>query len=108
MVQREISSWVSQATQDNAAATATKAAPEGGISHYITSVSGGFSATKSGITLILKEGTTELARWYVYDEKTITFASPIKLSPGTVANLELAASGTLSTIGTAVMTGYTV
>ena len=101
------SSWVHANTADNATATATKAAPSGGISHYITSISGGYSATKSGKTLILKEGSTEVARWYVYDEKTIDFSKPLKLSPGVVANLVLEASGTASNNGTATMTGYT-
>ena len=102
------SDWTSVVTADNAAATATKAAAGEGISHYITSVSGGYSSTKSGLTLILKNGTVEMARWYVYDSKEITFDSPIKLPPDTVANLVLAASGTGGVSGTAVLTGYSI
>jgi len=101
------SSWVDVTTADNATATATKAAPSGGISHYITSVSGGYSATKSGKTLILKEGSTEVARWLVYDSFALNLSKPIKLSPGTVANLVLEASGTGGNSGSAVMSGYT-
>ena len=99
------SNWSDVATADNAAATATRAVPETG-SHYITSVSGGYTSTKSGLTLILKEGTTELQRWYVYDSFALALDKPIKLSPGTVANLVLAASGTGGVSGTANMTGY--
>lgn len=101
------SSWVAQDTDDNATSTATKAAPENGA-HYITSVSGGYSGTKAGKTLILKQGTTELARWYVYDSFSLSFSSPIKLAPGAVANLELEASGTGGTFGSVTMTGYSV
>ena len=102
------SDWIDVATVDNGAATATRATGGAGISHYITSVSGGFSATVSGATLILKNGTVEMGRWYVYDSKEIVFDSPIKLPPGTVANLVLAASGTGGVNGSAVLTGYTI
>ena len=102
------SDWTSVVTADNAAATGTRAAAGAGISHYITSVSGGYDSTKSGLTLILKNGTVEMARWYIYDHMEITFDSPIKLPPNTVANLTLAASGTGGVDGTAVLTGYTI
>ena len=105
MICREISSWVSQATADNSAATATKSA-SGKNSHFITGVAGSFSAAAIK-TLILKEGSTELARFHVHNNFSMTFASPIKLQPGTVANLVLAASGTGGVDGTAVLIGYT-
>lgn len=108
MIATPLSSWVESTTADNAVATATRAAPSGGISHYITSVSGSFSATVSGATLTLKQGTTEVARWNVYDSFSLSFSSPIKLDPGDAANLELAASGTLGNIGAVNMTGYTI
>ena len=100
------SSWVEQDTDDNATSTATRATPDGGTTHFITSVSGGYTATKSGFTLILKEGTTEIARWYVYDSLTVPLPSPIAISG--VANLELQASGTGGVFGSATMVGYTV
>ena len=102
------SDWISSVTADNANATATKAAPGVGISHYVTSVSGGYTSTKSGLALILYSGAVELARWYVYDSKEITFDSPIKIPPNTVANLLVVASGTGGVSGTAVMTGYSI
>lgn len=107
MIAREYHSWIETATADNAAATATKAAPSGGISHYITSVSASFEASVSGAVLQLKEGSTVLAKWHVYDAFAIVFPSPIKLPPGTAANLELAASGTAGTDGSVNMSGYT-
>lgn len=107
MISRPLHAWIDSDTQANATATATKAAPSGGLSHFITSVSGSFEAAVSGNTLILKDGTTEVGRWHVYNQFSIDFPSPIKLSPATAANLELEASGTGGIDGTAVMTGFT-
>lgn len=107
-VVREVSSWVATANADNAAATATKAAPAGALSHYITSISGSFATANTGKALILKQGTTEIARWYVQGNVTLALSSPIKLGPGMAANLELAASGTGGQVGAATMTGYTL
>ena len=103
----DVPSWCVTTNADNATATATKAAPAGGICHYITSVSGGFSVANAGKTLILKDGTTEVGRWYVTSGQIVCFSSPIKLSPATAANLELAASGTGGQVGAATMTGFT-
>ncbi|MAA66532.1 MAG: hypothetical protein CL581_17380 [Alteromonadaceae bacterium] len=108
MICREISSFVATDADVNATSTATKAAPFGGLSTYVTSVSGGYSAAAAGKTLILKEGSTEVGRWYVHDSFSLSFSSPIKLSPGTVANLELEASGTGGVTGAVTLTGYTV
>lgn len=104
---REIHSWIADDTQDNSLATATKAAPTGGLSHFVTSVAGSFSGSVTGKTLVLKDGTTEIARWHVYDAFALVLPSPVKLSPATAANLELQASGTGGTNGSVVMTGYT-
>jgi|GEM_PF-3231125 len=92
-------------TSDNATATATIAAPVGGQTNYVTSVSGGFDATKSGKTLILKVGAVEVARWLVYDSFALSFPNPIRINGA--ANLVLEASGTGGNNGTAVITGYT-
>ena len=69
----ELHSWVDVDTATNDVATATKAAPSGALCHFITGVSGSFSATASGIALTLKDGSTEIARWYVYDHFAIAF-----------------------------------
>lgn len=103
----EFSAWVVTANADNGVATASKAA-SGNNAHYITSVSGGFSGTAAGKALILKSGSTEIARWYVFDENTVSLGKPLKVPPGAVANLELEASGTGGRLGAATMTGYTV
>lgn len=107
MITREFHSWVETDTQANATATATRAAPSAGIAHYISGVSGTFEASVTGATLILKDGTTEVARWHVHDAFALAFPSPIKLSPATAANLELAASGSAGVDGTANLVGYT-
>jgi len=108
MISRQISSFVTKDADDNATSTATRAAPDGGLSTYVTSVSGGYSAAAAGKTLILKEGSTEIARWYVHNSFSLSFPSPIKLQPGKVANLELEASGTGGVTGAVTLTGYTV
>lgn len=110
MIVRQYHSWVDADTKDNSAATATKAAGGTGISHYITSVAGSFNKTAADNNLVLKDGSTEIARWVVPDQNTlhIEFPSPIQLSPNTAANLVLDASGAAGTSGTAVLTGYTV
>lgn len=101
------SSWVETANADNSGATATRAAPSDGLSHYVTSVSGSFD-TSSGVTMILKEGSTEIARWYVQDWLVFPFSYPIKIAPGSAVSLELAASGTGGVVGAVNMTGYTL
>lgn len=105
---REYYSWVEDDSKDNATATASRSAPKEGLSHFITSISGGYSASVSGNTLLLKQGVTVIGRWRVYDSLTLSFSSPIKLEPGTVANLELEASGGAGTLGDVTMTGYTL
>lgn len=101
--------WVAFDADDNATSTATKASPGGGSRHYITGVSGSYSgAGAAGKLMTLKQGTTELGRWYVTNQLSITFQRPIALDPATVANLELAASGTGGITGAATMTGYTI
>ncbi len=92
---------------DNATATATIAAPSAGSSaNFITSVAGGFDAAVAGNTLILKEGSTELARWIVHNSFALSLPNPIPVYG--VANLELEASGTGGVSGTATITGYTI
>lgn len=105
---RNKSSWVEQDTKDNATATASKAAPSSGLRHFITGVGGGYDAAVAGNTLILKDGSTEVARWLVHNSFSEDFNSPIELSPATAANLELEASGSGGTNGSVVLKGYTL
>jgi hypothetical protein len=105
-VVREKGSWIVTDNEDNDTSTATKAAPASGQTHWVTSVAGGYDATVSGNTLILKDGTTEVGRWYVYDSFALVFPSPVQINGA--ANLELEASGAGGTTGAATMTGYTL
>lgn len=105
------SSWILEDTEDNALASVTRAAPAGGISHRITSVSGCFDATGvTGKALILKDDTTEIARWIV--EEFVTFHAefpyPIQITPGNAVTLELEASGSGGVSGTCVLNGITL
>jgi len=108
MTTRENASWIELATGTNAIATAIAAAPVGGLSHFITSVSGSFGAAVSGATLILSDGGTEVARWHVHNSFSISLPSPIKIDAGNAADLALAASGSAGVDGSAVLTGYTL
>lgn len=106
MSTRQKASWIETDNQTNALATATRAAIVD-QSHFITGVSGSFSAAAAGITLILKEGSTEKARWHVTNQFSEDFGSPIQLDPNNAANLELAAGG--ATIdGSVNLKGYTL
>ena len=100
------SCWSVTDNDDNSQSIATKAAVAG-KDHFITGIQASYSATKSGKLCVLKDGTTEIARWYVYDHLEITFDQPIRLTTNTAANLEVAASGTGSNISAASMQGYT-
>lgn len=98
--------WAVTATADNAASTATKAA-ESGKSHYVTSISGSFSAAAIKL-LTLKDGTTVIGNHYVHNAFGLTFPNPIKLTSGNLAELSLAASGTAGVIGAVTLNGFTL
>ena len=107
MVVNQYHSWVETDLDTNAIVTATRADPGSGAqAHYITSVSGAYSAAAIG-KLELKQGSTVLATWHVHNQFALTFDSPIKLDPGAVANLVMAAGGS-AIVGAANMTGYTL
>lgn len=100
------SHWTVTATADNGAATATKAA-ESGKAHYITGVSGGFSAAIAGKLMTLKNGTTVVGNFHVHNQRDISFPFPIRLDTGAAAELSLAASGAGGSIGAVTLTGFT-
>jgi hypothetical protein len=106
MISREFHSWIETANETNDTATATRAAPAGGLSHFVTSISGSFSATAAGVLLVLKQGTTEIGRWYVYDSLAVVFSSPVKIDAATAVNAELGAGGS-TVVGAVTLTGYT-
>jgi len=98
---------IATANADNALVTATHSAVSG-KHHYITSLSGGFSAPVGGALLVLKDGATEIGRWYVHNGIDLNFAdAPLKCTPGNAVSAELAASGTLGVIGAVNVTLYT-
>lgn len=102
-VVREYHSWIETANASAAEASATRAAASGGLRHFVTSISASFSATETG-TLLLKQGTTEIGRWFVYDAFALVFPSPVVIEPGNLVELELAAG---TNTGAVTLTGYT-
>ena len=89
--------WVEKATQDNAEATATKAA-DTNRQHVIFSVDASFSATKTKL-LQVKDGSTIKWEGYVYDSREVKFPKAIAMSKNSAVTAVLAASGTGGTIG---------
>ena len=89
---------------DNSASTATLAAPSSGPTNHVTSVAGGYDTSVSGANLILKEGSTEVGRWMVYDTFALVFPNPLRINGA--ANLVLDASGSAGVYGTATITGF--
>lgn len=107
MPSEDIAEWCITATADNAAATVQKAAEAGKV-HIVTSVSGSFSASQTAAKLMqLKDGTTVIGNFHVFTVRDPVIF-PVKLSPNTLAELSLAASGTAGQIGAVTMTGYTI
>ena len=108
MIVNQYHSWVETDLDTDAIVTATRADPGSGAqAHYITSVSASYDEAVAGGKLELKQGSTVLATWFVHNQFALTFDSPIKLAPGTVANLVLAPGGN-GVDGVSDMTGYTL
>jgi hypothetical protein len=103
-----LTSWAEEANADNLAATATKAAAGTGTRHYVTGISGSFSAAAAGKELQLKDGATVIGRWYVHDQLHVAFPVPIEISENAAAEAVLAASGSLAVLGAVTLTGFTV
>jgi hypothetical protein len=105
---KDISEWSITVTADNAAATVQRAAEVGRV-HCITSISGSFSTSQAVAKLMtLKDGTTVIGNYHVHTVLPFPFQFPIRLSPNTLAELSLPASGTAGQIGAVTMTGFTV
>jgi len=102
----EVAEWTETVTANNAAATVTHAAETVGA-HYITSISGSFSAAAIKL-MTLKDGTTVIGNYHIHNADFIPFAKPIRITMGAIAELSLAASGTGGVIGAVTMTGFTV
>lgn len=106
-VAERCSDWTAQDADDNAASTASKTAPSGGLSHYITGISGSYDAAVAGATLQLKDDTTVIAAWEVHNSLHVSFPSPIKITAGNATSAVLAASGTGGVTGRVNLIGYT-
>ena len=98
------SSEIATAT-GSGAQTATIAAPAGGQSVYVTSISGGYVSSNTRKKLELKSGANVLATFFVTNHNDIVFTSPIKIPPGTSAQATLE-SGTGNCFVN--ISGYTV
>jgi hypothetical protein len=89
---------------DNAACTSTLAAPTGGMANFVTCIGGGFDSSVIGKTLQLKDGSTVIQTFIVYESLALVFPNPIKTNGA--ANLVLAASGTGGVTGYTTISGY--
>lgn len=87
-------------------ATVTRAADGAGTRHYVTGVSGSYSAAQAG-TMRLLAGGTVLATFHVHNFRDGEFASPVEIPPNTAVTLELSA-GAAGVVGAVMLRGYTV
>jgi hypothetical protein len=101
-----VAEWTLTATADNAVATVTRAA-EAGRRHYVTGVSGSFSAALIRLMRLLT-GAIVVGSFHVHNSRDVEFATPIEVPENTAATLDLAASGTLGQVGAVVLRGYTI
>ncbi len=100
-----VATWMFTGTGNNVAATVVRAGVVG-QRHYITGISGSFSAAAINL-LLLREATVIIGSFYVHNQRDIAFDKPIMLTDGAAAELSLAASGTAGNIGAVTMMGYT-
>lgn len=98
--------WYAKDSQDNALATATKAAVAN-QKHVITHVSASFSAAATKL-LQIKHGTTVVWEGYVVNSLVVDLTSAFPAAgTNTAVSAELAASGTASVLGKVNLAGYT-
>ena len=97
--------WVVTASQDNAEATATKAAVSG-KSHVVRSVDAGFSGAATKL-LQIKDGTTVVWSGPVYSSREVVFPNGLTITKGNACSAVLAASGTGGVTGYVNLHGTT-
>jgi hypothetical protein len=97
------SEWTAKDSQDNALATAAKAAVAG-KRHCINTVIASFSAAAIKL-LQVKEGTTVILEQYVHNAEVIQL--DYLGATGNALSAELAASGTGGVLGKVAIVGYT-
>lgn len=101
-----LSSWQTTGSVTGAIASATKAAVTD-ASHYVTGVSGSFNEASVGRALTLEDDGVVIARWYVHKQFHAALPVAIKITSGKAVALKLA-SGGITAVGSATLTGYTV
>jgi hypothetical protein len=101
-----VAEWTLTATADNAVAAVTRPA-EAGRRHYVTGISGSYSAALAGLMRLLA-GVAVIGSFHAHNQRDIELAAPIELPENTAVTLDLAASGTLGQIGAVVLRGYTI
>lgn len=107
MLRDKPAEWSATATADNAAATVTRAAEAAGRVHYVTGISGSFSASGEKL-MTLKSGTVVRGNYHVHNQRDVLFDPPLKMGTGEAVELSLAASGTAGTVGAVTLTGFTL
>lgn len=91
-------------------ATISRASGGPGTRHYVTGISGSYSAAQVG-TLRLLTGTgvgaVAIGTFHVHNAQNIEFASPIEIPADTAVTADLSA-GAAAVVGAVVLRGYTV
>lgn len=100
-----VSRWTENATGDNTAATATRAA-ESGKTHYVTAILASYSAAAGG-QVNVKDGASSIFTIDCHDQLVVTLVKPLAITAGNAVSAELAASGGSGNIGTVTLIGYT-
>lgn len=96
----------STTTADNAAATVT-VADQTNASHFVTGISASFSTAQTAAKLMtLKDGSTVVGNYHVFDNRDIVFPSPREITGA--LEVSLPASGTAGQVGAVTVHYYTL
>lgn len=98
--------WVEYDAQNNATATATKAAATG-KQHIVYSVHGSFASAIANKTLTIKDGTTTIWQHTFSNSLSVEFPAGIAITPGAAVSAELEAAGS-AVIGNVTLHGRTI
>lgn len=99
--------WNERDSQDNALATATRAAVPN-KTHVVFGISASFSAATASKLVQIKDDTTVLWEGYITNGEHLPFPRGIKIAEGNACSAELAASGTGAVLGKINLHGATV
>lgn len=102
-----VAEWVGQHVPAAATvATTNRAAGGPGTRHYVTGISGSYSAAQVGV-LRLVTGGTVLGTFHVHNFHDREFSAPVEIPDNAAVTLELSAGGA-GVVGAVMMRGYTV